>query len=630
MAIQISMLNSKKFQFVIFSISVYLITFFTIINAANSSTSFLHLCLKLNEGFNIMIITIFILLNSLLSWKLITWFLFNDLRLIEQEHIMERLPFTVINFIVMATMFNERFFFTLTIYGLLLISLRVYHWILKDRLEFIIQTINDSTSMTKIIFSKFSFNLISLSLINLKLIQNCLTWDDINFWKNNQNLFNSIMNYLINPISSTTISNGINNHSNPVYLMLGMEFSILLLEYFNVLFHSLLSLFEFYKSKQFSIQQQQIRQNNLINRAQTTQNDENEINIGLDIDIDDDEEDDDETFNGLEGKFIYEKIIDLFTRFLMTIIHVSLLLPLNIPMILVKDILWDFFSLYRNAMSLYKIWKNNQKLESALPNMTPDDLQHSDNVCIICMDDLLPSLETLEHATNVSSTTPSSNHYLNIKKKKKPKKLPCGHFLHFSCLKNWMERSQTCPICRLDVFDKNGNVKVYPNTNTNTNVNDSSHDQTSENRPPSTSTSNIIPGSNTNITTNTPIPRNIDASNGSHEVSPAASPSPSPSPSLPILKHEQHDGNPINNFNETKNWYEFKIDSDKSTYANNSQTISFPIEFEKDNNSNNNNNNNNNNDTIIANLLIEDKIQNDSHSPVIIIPKESINYPDTN
>lgn len=43
-------------------------------------------------------------------------------------------------------------------------------------------------------------------------------------------------------------------------------------------------------------------------------------------------------------------------------------------------------------------------------------------------------------------------------KNKKPKRLPCGHILHLSCLKNWMERSQTCPICRLPVFDEKGNV----------------------------------------------------------------------------------------------------------------------------------------------------------------------------
>lgn len=33
----------------------------------------------------------------------------------------------------------------------------------------------------------------------------------------------------------------------------------------------------------------------------------------------------------------------------------------------------------------------------------------------------------------------------------RPKKLPCGHILHFGCLKSWLERQQVCPTCRSSV-----------------------------------------------------------------------------------------------------------------------------------------------------------------------------------
>ena len=69
-------------------------------------------------------------------------------------------------------------------------------------------------------------------------------------------------------------------------------------------------------------------------------------------------------------------------------------------------------------------------------------IRDRDNICIICMDELIHS--------------PNQQTWKN--KNKKPKRLPCGHILHLSCLKNWMERSQTCPICRLPVFDEKGNV----------------------------------------------------------------------------------------------------------------------------------------------------------------------------
>ena len=34
----------------------------------------------------------------------------------------------------------------------------------------------------------------------------------------------------------------------------------------------------------------------------------------------------------------------------------------------------------------------------------------------------------------------------------RPKKLPCGHILHFSCLRSWLERQQICPTCRRPVL----------------------------------------------------------------------------------------------------------------------------------------------------------------------------------
>ena len=37
----------------------------------------------------------------------------------------------------------------------------------------------------------------------------------------------------------------------------------------------------------------------------------------------------------------------------------------------------------------------------------------------------------------------------------RPKKLPCGHVLHFACLRSWLERQQNCPTCRASVLVAN-------------------------------------------------------------------------------------------------------------------------------------------------------------------------------
>lgn len=50
-----------------------------------------------------------------------------------------------------------------------------------------------------------------------------------------------------------------------------------------------------------------------------------------------------------------------------------------------------------------------------------------------------------------------------LDERQRPKKLPCGHILHFGCLRSWLERQQVCPTCRSSV--------LAPTTPNNTNTN---------------------------------------------------------------------------------------------------------------------------------------------------------------
>merc|ERR1719376_1363404 len=59
------------------------------------------------------------------------------------------------------------------------------------------------------------------------------------------------------------------------------------------------------------------------------------------------------------------------------------------------------------------------------PDATEEELASTDNICIICREEML------------APTT---------------KKLPCGHIFHKTCLRSWFQRQQTCPTCRLDVL----------------------------------------------------------------------------------------------------------------------------------------------------------------------------------
>ncbi|ALC45444.1 sip3 [Drosophila busckii] len=65
-----------------------------------------------------------------------------------------------------------------------------------------------------------------------------------------------------------------------------------------------------------------------------------------------------------------------------------------------------------------------RNMNTLYPDATPEELRQSDNICIICREDMV------NHA----------------------KKLPCGHIFHTTCLRSWFQRQQTCPTCRLNIL----------------------------------------------------------------------------------------------------------------------------------------------------------------------------------
>jgi len=65
-----------------------------------------------------------------------------------------------------------------------------------------------------------------------------------------------------------------------------------------------------------------------------------------------------------------------------------------------------------------------RNMNTLYPDATAEDLSATDNVCIICREEM---------------------HLMC-------KKLPCNHIFHTSCLRSWFQRQQTCPTCRMDVL----------------------------------------------------------------------------------------------------------------------------------------------------------------------------------
>src|SRR5699024_11382052 len=95
------------------------------------------------------------------------------------------------------------------------------------------------------------------------------------------------------------------------------------------------------------------------------------------------------------------------------------------------------FARYRNA---------TRDMNERYPDATTEEVARED-VCIICREEMAPWQPPADQAVpGRPAGTP------RIPERLRPKKLPCGHILHFACLRSWLERQQNCPTCRRPVI----------------------------------------------------------------------------------------------------------------------------------------------------------------------------------
>ncbi len=94
-------------------------------------------------------------------------------------------------------------------------------------------------------------------------------------------------------------------------------------------------------------------------------------------------------------------------------------------------------------------------MNARYPDATADEVARED-VCIICREDMRPWRQPPEQAGQPAGTAGAAGanaaNATPIDERLRPKKLPCGHILHFACLRSWLERQQNCPTCRRPVL----------------------------------------------------------------------------------------------------------------------------------------------------------------------------------
>ena len=124
----------------------------------------------------------------------------------------------------------------------------------------------------------------------------------------------------------------------------------------------------------------------------------------------------------------------LYTELVMSILKVTLYLIFvaamlkyhNFPLFALRPIYLSLRTLKKALCDVIMSRRAIRNMNTLYPNATQEELANTDNVCIICREEM---------TGNGTS-----------------KKLPCNHIFHVSCLRSWFQRQQTCPTCRMDIL----------------------------------------------------------------------------------------------------------------------------------------------------------------------------------
>ncbi|KAK4215932.1 ERAD-associated E3 ubiquitin-protein ligase HRD1 [Rhypophila decipiens] len=140
---------------------------------------------------------------------------------------------------------------------------------------------------------------------------------------------------------------------------------------------------------------------------------------------------------GWESKGLWVLSLDLMADFVKLGLYTAFFCVLftfyGLPIHIIRDWFMTTRSFLKRLSALVR-YRQALKDMDQYPDATPEDLGQEDT-CIICREEMRPWDPT--DPTQVERT--------------RAKKLPCGHILHFGCLKSWLERQQVCPTCRRPV-----------------------------------------------------------------------------------------------------------------------------------------------------------------------------------
>uniref|UniRef100_A0A8C4QCL0 RING-type E3 ubiquitin transferase n=1 Tax=Eptatretus burgeri TaxID=7764 RepID=A0A8C4QCL0_EPTBU len=136
--------------------------------------------------------------------------------------------------------------------------------------------------------------------------------------------------------------------------------------------------------------------------------------------------------NPWENKAVFMLYTELCTGFIKVILYVAFMAIMikihTFPLFAIRPMYLTMRQFKKAATDAIMSRRAIRNMNTLYPDATPEELQSTDNVCIICREEM---------------TTGA-------------KRLPCNHIFHTSCLRSWFQRQQTCPTCRMDILRTQG------------------------------------------------------------------------------------------------------------------------------------------------------------------------------
>lgn len=124
----------------------------------------------------------------------------------------------------------------------------------------------------------------------------------------------------------------------------------------------------------------------------------------------------------------------------------------GMPIHIIRDVAMTIRSFYKRINDFIRYRQATRDMNVRYPDATRNEVSRED-VCIICREDMIPWRSPSEGTAQQPDADTNNNIGISpIDERLRPKKLPCGHILHFACLRSWLERQQNCPTCRAPVL----------------------------------------------------------------------------------------------------------------------------------------------------------------------------------